>query len=519
MLTTDPTRQILANPHRRFWGNLLLWIVVLVGMFPLAALAQDKESTGQKENIPFLKLAPNVQRWLVIGLGGAVAVGVIVPLPWAWKRMQAQSLQQKVTHKIDTGELNEAIALMKIALERDSQSPKLHALMGDIFAQKGDWVTALQHYRITKGLKPDFISIDGNFAKALKFYGITLLAKAELAKAIAHFREALPFLSNERSERALCYYYIGFALAHYEDKTHWNQAISELKTAFKMAPDTAEAYCGYALVQAREGQHDDAIASCWLALDINTSLADAHYIMGNSLYLSGQLRAALSAYRIATSLLPHTSHYLTAYLRVNLGLALLHAGKLGPAGVEFKHALALAPGLCRAQYGMGMLLEAQGDFKGAERRYEMASSINPDCKTVIAAMGLNFLAQKKQGMDGKRIIHAREVESAALKFDLVIDQDPQVAEAHFGMAEIFRIRGGLVFAVQNYQAAIKANGSYTDAYYRMGSVLARLNNRDEAIEAFRRTLDLNPHYPEAHATLHRLLTELNADPMTEIVPL
>lgn len=59
----------------------------------------------------------------------------------------------------------------------------------------------------------------------------------------------------------------------------------------------------------------------------------------------------------------------------------------------------------------------------------------------------------------------------------------------------------------SYRRAIRSNGSYGAAHYRLGSILARQGKPEQAIEHFRSALEIAPNFSEARVSLQRLLSK------------
>ncbi|GAB4214123.1 MAG: hypothetical protein OHK0012_11520 [Synechococcales cyanobacterium] len=474
---------------------------------PVSAQAAATSPTEERHWLPWA---------LVIGGGTLVGVGGVA-FPWIWKRWQVKHWQSEATRHLQAGELEAAETILKSAVAQNPAQVPFQLLLGDTLLKQRQFGEALLHYQAALSIEPENAQIQLLVAKALYERGQQSLGQAKLADAVKDFREAIAILPQRGAATGLAHFGIGWALIHYDDRGHWMQSINSLEAVSVAAPALAEASCAKAILDFRNGRFEEAIAACWQALENNESLAIAHHIMGQSYFRSGQTRAAISAYRIALSM-SNPEDPFVPYMRTDLAQALIQTGELPAAEAELKRAQALAPDLIRTQWVTGLLLDAKGDYLGAAQRYELALKLNTNCLVAAAAAGLNYLTRKKLAADGgKRMIHIREVEASLRRFEQIISKDAQVAEAHFGLGEIARIRGGWVYAAQHYQAALAANGSYTEAHYRLGLVLARMNSRQDAIASFQRCLDIRPNHSEARASLNRLMGEQMVSSMTELV--
>lgn len=482
-------------------GLVLAWLVMALPAG--AAAGQDR----QDHWLP----------WAVGGGGLAVMVAGGVGVPLLWKRWQLQRQQRQIQGHLEAGELEAAQTLLKQAIRQHPQQLSFHQQLGDILLRLGQFTEALQHYQMAHALQPQDAQTQLWMARALYERGRQFLGRGKLAEASRDFRDALELLPQRGTATGLAHFSLAWALMAYDDRGHWMQSLNHWEAVGVAAPGLAEAHCAKAILDYRRGHYEEATAACWQALEQNQSLALAHHIMGQSFYRHGQLRAALSAYRIALSLAGEGDPYIP-YIRTDLALALIQMGDLGAAERELQVVQGLAPELIRLQWVWGLLLEGKQDYGGAAQRFEAALKLNTNCLVAAAALGLNHLSQKKLASEGgKRMIHIREVETSLRKFEDIVNKDAQVAEAHFGLGEIARIRGQWIYAAEHYRKALEANGSYVDAHYRLGMVLARMGNRQEAIYAFQACLDIRPTHKEARVSLNRLMGEQAVGSMTELV--
>jgi len=446
-----------------------------------------------------------------------VMVGGGVGGPALWRRWQLKRWQAEATKHFEEGNLEDAEKVLKTALRHHPQHLELHHLLGDILLKLGQFTEALQHYQMARSIQPEEAQTQLWVAKALQERGQNALGQGKLADASRDFRDAIAALPQRGAATGLAHFGLAWALTYYDDRGHWVQSLNHWEAVREAAPALAEASCAKAVLDYRRGRYEEATSACWQALEHNESLAVAHHIMGQSFYRSGQTRAALSAYRIALSLTLEGDPFIP-YIRTDLALALIQMGDLGSAEVELQRVQKVAPELVRLQCAWGFWLEGKKDFKGAADYFATALKLNPHCLIAEAALGLNYLIQKKLAADGgKRMIHVREVETSLRKFGDIISKDAQVAEAHFGLGEIARIRGGWIYAAQHYQAALESNGSYVDAHYRLGVVLARMGNSQDAVSSLQRCLDIRANHQEARMNLNRLIGQQAVGSMTELV--
>lgn len=345
--------------------------------------------------------------------------------------------------------------------------------------------------------------------------GLSFLQANQVPEAVERFQEALSL--TQGSAQVEIHSLLGQAWA---EKGNWAEALAQQQKALELDPHFSQAHLRIAQIRLKLGQWDEAIDSCWSALELNDRLGLAHHLMGQALMRKGQLKAAIAAFQTALNL--DLDPDLAAAVRVDLGLAMVHAGRLAQAGQEFSQVLLsgssskLQQG--RAYYGLGLVLAAQEQHNEAIKSYQRALGLVPNLPEAVAAIGLSYLGQKHRDASGRKFVWPQQVQEAVQQFEQALREDPDLPEAHFGLGEVARIKGDLSSAVSSYQRAMRSNGSYGMAHYRVGSVLARQGKLEQAIDHFRSALEISPNFPEARGSLQRLLSKQMEEVHTDLLP-
>ncbi|MEN9229356.1 MAG: tetratricopeptide repeat protein [Thermostichus sp. DG02_5_bins_236] len=460
--------------------------------------------------------------WII---GGLLGIPSLLSLTWLAARQlqrqqnsapaqtpqdQASRHYSRALRLMEGGQLGQAIGALQQALSVNPNLAPAHLHLGQLLIQTGQLQNGLDHLWSARQLDPYQPDIDTHLVKALLTQSQQLLSKRQPGKALEPLQLALTLNIKSPGFQAQIHQLRGEALAAQGEGA---AALEALNLARQMDPKRAEILVSIAKVKILQKQYQPAIDSCWEALALKEDLPEAHHQMGIGLYRLGQLKAAIAAYLTAQTLrTPATPELLTDH-----GLALIQAGDLAQAGQQFSQALLQDPGFAPAIYGTGVILMAQEQFAEAEQRFQQALERDPQLHVATAALGLLQVAQKQLDSSGKRFINSRQAEVAIRYFESALRRDPDIPEAHFGLGELQRVKGNLIFAAQRYQEALELNNSYVAAHYRLGSVQARLGKLDLAIEEFRRALELNPHLPEAQKSLHKLLSRQMEDVHTDIL--
>ena len=72
-------------------------------------------------------------------------------------------------------------------------------------------------------------------------------------------------------------------------------------------------------------------------------------------------------------------------------------------------------------------------------------------------------------------------------------------------AHALRVQGKMDEAIDAYKQAVELNPNYAGAHYNLGNALRDQEKPDEAIDAYRKAIELNPNYAEAHCNLGHVL--------------
>jgi tetratricopeptide (TPR) repeat protein len=204
---------------------------------------------------------------------------------------------------------------------------------------------------------------------------------------------------------------------------------------------------------------------CWVAYDYFGIVAKGQR----------HLREARQCFE--TSLRLEPDHYEAVY---QLGVLDMLEGKPAPAEDHFRAAVEASPNSAIAADSLGLALAQQGKLEGAVAAHQQALAILPDHGNCHLHMGV-ALARLK------RLPEARQHFEDALRTGL---EHPE--EAHFNLGLLLVDEGDLSAASEEFAEAARMNPNYADAYHQRGLVLVRLGQSRQAIDCFRRAVELGP---------------------------
>jgi tetratricopeptide (TPR) repeat protein len=139
----------------------------------------------------------------------------------------------------------------------------------------------------------------------------------------------------------------------------------------------------------------------------------------------------------------------------------------------------------------GMANERTGNYLGAVRAYQRGLAVEPDNVELLNALGFSYF---QQGMS----------EEAVAAFEKTLAVDPKHVKAHNNMALASIDLGELELAEAHYRESLGIEPQAA-IHNDLGFVLDRQGMTDEAVEQYRKALELDPESASAHYNLAAFL--------------
>jgi tetratricopeptide (TPR) repeat protein len=346
-----------------------------------------------------------------------------------------------------------------------------------------------------------------------------------------------------------------------------NKALSEYERAIQFAPDFARPHNGRGLVLAESNRYEDAKQAFEKAIAISPGFAAPYNNLGvyKRRYEGNRndpklFDDVMANYRKAIELDPGDGlhHY-------NYGLVLYEVGRKDEAIAEFKKAIQFAPGFASphillgramrdyrrqpddavaefdrafevdhcsalARYHKGLTLQFDlQNFNDALVEYDNAAQIDANFAEPAYFRGYLYYCNRsdpKSAVDSFAQAVQRAPANAWYKFSLgaaLLDagrkdeadraireaaaKTSDRAEIHNFLGETLLTRNDPQGARKEFLAAIALDPRDGVAYHNIGKVLRSEHNMREALENFRRAVEIAPDEWENHADLAALLSE------------
>ena len=236
-----------------------------------------------------------------------------------------------------------------------------HNNLAGTLLDRGQLGEAIAHYREALEIKPDVAQVQSNLGNAL-------VREGQVEEAIVHLQKALEIDPGY----AEAYNHMGSALMK---KGQAGEAIAYYQKAVQLNASYADAYNNLGVAFLRNGQVDEAIAHYRKAVAINPGSAEMQYNLGNVLAREGNWADAIECYQAALS--TERDSVKAAKVRNNLGAALEKLGKSDEALEQFSQALQINGNYPEAHCNLGRMLAQRGRRDEAVAHLREALRLKP----------------------------------------------------------------------------------------------------------------------------------------------
>ena len=397
------------------------------------------------------------------------------------------------------GDKARAKMIFERTLKSDPRNVDAHTYLGMIAAEANELNEAERHFAAAASLAPSEPSTRNNYGAILMRLGRTAQASTEfeaslklnanqpsaltnlaqiyfdrgqpddLRMARSLLERAAKTISDPQISRALLITYLKLGQALVE-KGHFDEAITELKTALTFDPTNADAivtasiYATLAQSYEAEGHYENAIPAMRLAVQHDPQNEIYHFRYG--LLLTDSHAPAAGIVRLQEALKQFPG---SARLWLALGIAQLTYGQNVEAENSFKQSLALDAKLVPALAYLGTTYGERGSYDKAIGFYEQALALNSQLAPLhylIAEMML-----KSSDADTAR---------AEKYLKRATELDPNLASAYLTWGRLYVRTNRYAEAAPLLERAVSLQPELAEAHYQLSRVLVKLKRTDEA---------------------------------------
>jgi tetratricopeptide (TPR) repeat protein len=297
------------------------------------------------------------------------------------------------------GHYDAAIVEFRKATETDPDLTQAFLDLGEVYVETHNYGLAIEVLKHALAMQPDL-------EEAHLQLGYALLAQGFAAQAIPHLERAhaVEALAVAQTEAGL-----------------YQQAIGNLAAALEKHPNNPDLlfYLGRAGGLLSKHAMDTLIAAY-------PDSARTHQAMGENYYVLRQMPQAESELQRALKERPDIPG-----LHLELGLVYAGTADWPKAEEQFRAEAKLQPGNAEAAFRLGSALLQQGKAHEARQELERANRLRPDMPETLYSLG------KAASLEGDNAA----AEKAWLRVVEIEKQSSLAAQAHFGLAAIYRKKG------------------------------------------------------------------------------
>jgi protein O-mannosyl-transferase len=267
--------------------------------------------------------------------------------------------------------------------------------------------------------------------------------------------------------------------------SYWHDSVALFRRTLVVSPDNYVAHNNLGIALLGRGDLDEAIIHFQKATTIPRKIdfADPYVNLGHALLRAGRSEEAIQYLTTALNYNPNLTKAHT-----NLGIALDDVGKTSEAAAEFRAAVTIDPDNPEAHAGLAVALAKLGAADEAIAQAREAVRLNPDAAAAAFDLGqvYGLLEQPANAEQAFResLRHNASNPTAELNLGLALSAQEKYDEA-----------------VEAFRAAIRLKPDYVNGWFNLGSALAQLSRFDEAITAFQEALWLRPDFDDARHAL------------------
>ena len=349
----------------------------------------------------------------------------------------------------------DALAPLRSAAQAEPRSYDFQLQLGRALSANGSDSEALEHLHRAAELRAGQSNPQSLYALAL-----ALQASGDAATSLPIFAEAVRDASAWKPLE-LSSALTNYALARVQTGDA-KGAIPIYTQALALGSDSATLREDFGVAYIQQSDLVDAIAQFRAGLALEPDNAHLHYDLGLALKLQDNLAAAVPEFERAAQLdatLPDPAY--------TLGVIYMQQGRFADAATQLQHAVALQPANGDAWALLGSVLRDSGDPTGAMDALRHAVTLEPEQPNLhveIAALESQAgqkdeaVAERKIAADlsraavsrqrasfalksGRALLAENKLQDAIVQLNTAVQADPNAAEPHQLLAEVYARQG------------------------------------------------------------------------------
>lgn len=233
--------------------------------------------------------------------------------------------------------------------------------------------------------------------------------------------------------------------------------------------------------------------------------------LGEICLFKGQRIEAIERFRDALAIRPDWPDALC-----KLSTVLLECEKSEEAVTNLQQALAIDPKHQDSRIALAQFFKSSALWRDAAHQYAELIPERPNDPEIFGEFGLCCQELGDFALAEKALVKALQIgrNSSKLLFNLgyawyrlgrtaeairciqnALTEDPLVQGANFVLGKAYRKKGDLAAAEATFRRELEINGNFVDAMIQLGVVLQSMHRVGEAIQCYKRAIELSPFHP------------------------
>ncbi len=449
--------------------------------------------------------------------------GISLTAALAFSAQAPQSAQQEQLKRADTafhegyaavakGDLATARGDFELATKLAPEVEEGHSALGAVLFQLKAYPEAIAELSKALSIKPDDLDARENLAMSYTQAG-------DFKNALRIF-EALPAASSPLSADLLA----GYAQAEL-DAGQYPAAIARMQDAIAASPANALFCDQLGSMYAQQKNWPLAESAFLQAIKIDPTFAMAHFHLGAALENSqpaiapdaAQMQQAIAELTNATQLAPQS-----AIVQLELGKALVTAGRDDDAMTHFEQARKLDPSMAEADNQLAMALQRTGAVQDSIPLFEKVVAAQPQNIAALSNLALalvqtgkakdaigycqRVLALQPNDMGAQQILgvaylQQSDIDDAIREFRSALTVTPDNPQLHYNLGLALKLKDELPDAVRELEEAAHLDPESPDAPYTLGILYMQAGRFDDSVASLKQSLDRRPGNGDGWAVL------------------
>lgn len=421
-----------------------------------------------------------------------------------------EQLMQQAVSQYKSGQLDKAISSLHQAIKLDSSSADPYVLLGQIHLEK-------KRTKDAESILLRAARLKLNDARIYFLLGASQFEQAKYSDAIINLKRAVELnpnspAANKKTKEVLSFAYLNLGAKEYQSGRK-TQARQYIESAVKTDPSNVKAYRNLAIVYYESGKKSEATDALQKGLKIDPRDEAM-------LKMLVQIHSQQKDFKSAQNVCEKIHSYYPKDLDVALQLAYLYRfnNEVDKAIKIYQKFIQLNPTEKKVYDEYADLFFSLGQPDSAISVYQNLLKQTPDNKSIYNDIAQIYAEQKRwdearfayrmtmQGQNTHPQLYQRIAETylSESRNDEAVTI-LQEALSHFPNNEDFLRTLGMIYektqpllAITTYNLIMKGDSLNPYPYVRLGIVFEKLDSLDEAMNHFRKAIDLRSTHPTSY---------------------